>query len=85
MTITDTPIPLNIIDLHDGDQVVGFRQSGHQVIIQVARAVSGPAKPRPAGKDIREWIDKWAGSMPLGEGETRDSVREAAMLERFGS
>jgi hypothetical protein len=89
MTISEKTIPYHLIGMHDGDVVVGFQLAAGQVIFQVASMKVGtttstetPA-PRPS-KKISDWIDKWAGTLVFEPGETRESVRAAAMQERFG-
>jgi hypothetical protein len=34
---------------------------------------------------LTEWVEKYAGSMRLEQGETRESLRDAYLAEKFGS
>ena len=49
--------------------------------IKQARKVSGTA-PRMS---LTEWVKKYAGTMKLDQGETREALRDAYLAEKFGS
>jgi hypothetical protein len=88
MTTVEKSIPLKLIGMNDGDAVVGFRMGAGQIILQVTNSFQTSEKPPqavPAPKSIGDWINKWAGTMTLEPGETRESLRAAAMAEKFGS
>jgi hypothetical protein len=68
---------------HEGDEVL------FQTLVQadgsylVTRAVR--SQPRQRSMTPADWARKWAGSMKLEEGETRESLRDAYMKEKFGA
>jgi hypothetical protein len=86
MTIVEKSVPLNLIGMHDGDAVIGFRIVAGCIILQVAEAVqrTGQQTAQPT-KKLGDWGRKWAGAVTLNHGETVESIRDAAMMERFGS
>ena len=86
MTTVEKSITLKPIGMNDGDAVVGFRMAAGQIILQVAEA-SQNKKDQAAQptKKLGDWGRKWAGAAMLKPDETVESVRDAAMIERFGS
>ena len=55
--------------------------------LQVTRIISRqtPATSAPAPKrEIMDWVNKWAGTMELGRTETRESLRQDYLDEKFG-
>jgi hypothetical protein len=34
---------------------------------------------------LTDWVKKYAGTMKLAEGETRESLRDAYLSEKFGN
>lgn len=89
MTIIEKTVPLTSIGMHDGDVVVGFRMTAGRIVLQVVESTTAsaasPDTAQPPRKDIRDWINKWAGTMRLNPGETRESLRADAMQAKFGS
>jgi hypothetical protein len=52
------------------------------VVKAVKHARSNASAPRMS---LTEWVKKYAGTMKLSEGETRESLRDAYLAEKFGS
>ncbi len=87
MTLRETSLPLELLHLREGETVVGYQILAGQITFKVVSVTETEAQkttttPR---KNIRDWINKWAGTMELEPGETRESLRAAAMQEKFGS
>ena len=87
MTLRETSLPLELLHLCEGETVVGYQILAGQITFKVVSVTETEAQkttttPR---KNIRDWINKWAGTMELEPGETRESLRAAAMQEKFGS
>ena len=89
MTILEKTVPYHLIGMEEGDVVVGFQLMAGQVVFQVAssKGESQPAAPPVSEpkKSLGDWGRKWSGSVTLAAGETVESVREAALKERFSS
>lgn len=53
----------------------------------VVNAIKHERKEQGAGyrMSLTEWVKKYAGTMQLSEGETRDSLRDAYLNEKFGN
>ena len=83
MTIVEKAVPLEILGMSEGDAVVGFRMTEGSIIFQVAEAIGD--RPQRQERRVREWVEKWGGSMKLEAGESRESLRSAAMEQKFGS
>jgi hypothetical protein len=53
----------------------------------VMKAVKQPWKEHGEGPrmSLTEWVKKYAGTMQLSDGETRESLRDVYLTEKFGS
>lgn len=86
MTIIEKTIPLDALGLREGDTLVGFRLTGGNMILQVAASTANPVPiPLRAKTKLGDWGRKWAGSLELAAGETRESLKAEAMAAKFGS
>ncbi|RYD31575.1 MAG: hypothetical protein EOP86_17605 [Verrucomicrobiaceae bacterium] len=85
MKIVEKMIPLDAIGLCEGDTLVGLRVAGGHLILQIAVA-AGSAPPSEKTKTrLGDWGRKWAGSLVLAPGETRESLRAEVMREKFAN
>lgn len=85
MNIVEKTIPLETLGLHSGDKLVGFRVSDGNMILRVAAGTADAASTPAASKTkLGDWARKWAGSMELAPGETRESLKSDLMRSKFG-
>lgn len=85
MTLRETSLPLDLLHLREGESVVGYQILEGQITFKMISSEEVPTPSQIQKKDISEWINRWAGSLKLDAGETRDSLRAAAMQEKFDS
>ncbi|MDB6134574.1 MAG: hypothetical protein JWM59_2817 [Verrucomicrobiales bacterium] len=85
MTIVAKVIPLDAIGLWEGDTLIGLQLAGGNLVLQVAVAVGSAAPSEKTKTRLGGWGRKWAGSLVLTPGETRESLRAEAMKEKFAN
>ncbi len=85
MTLRETSLPLELLHLREGETVVGYQILSGKITFKVISLTEAEAPTKALKMKLGDWGRKWAGAMKLKDGETIQSVRDAAMMERFGS
>jgi hypothetical protein len=85
MTLRETSLPLELLHLREGETVVGYQILSGKITFKVVSVTESAAPTKSQKMKLGDWGRKWAGSVKFHEGETVQSIRDAAMTERFGS
>lgn len=85
MTVRETSLPLELLHLNEGESVVGYHILSGKITFKVVSGSDAKAPMITPRLKLGEWGRKWAGSVKLNVNETVESVRDAAIMERFGS
>lgn len=57
---------------------------GSFVVVKAIKHARNSAGEGPR-MSLTDWVKKYAGTMTLSEGETRESLRDAYLMKKFGS
>ena len=85
MTLRETSLPLELLHLREGETVAGYQILSGNIIFKVVSVPETEAPGKARKMKLGDWGRKWAGAMKLNEGETVESIRDAAIIERFGA
>ena len=85
MTLRETSLPLELLQLCEGETVVGYQILSGKIIFKVVSVTETEAPAKVRKMKLGDWGRKWAGAMKLHERETVESIRDAATIERFGA
>lgn len=94
MTTVATSIPDEIrLELHHGEEVqfqALVQEDGSFLVTSLLQSPPTPVVPvtaRSSGapRTLGDWALKWSGSLNLAEGESRPSLRDAYLTEKFGA
>lgn len=82
MTTVTTSIP-DSVSLHAGDTVHLEAQVQGDGSFLVTRLQKRSITSDTPKLSLTEWVKKYAGTMKLANGETRESLRDAYLAEKF--
>jgi antitoxin component of MazEF toxin-antitoxin module len=85
MTTVPTAIPDNL-SLQAGENIhlaAQVQADGSFLVTRVVRQ-SQPEPIKGARVSLSEWVRKYAGTMKLAEEESRESLRDSYLAEKFG-
>jgi hypothetical protein len=79
-------IPDNL-SFHPGDRVqleAQVQADGSFLVTRLYHQQTGDSKEKPR-ISLTEWVRRYAGTMNLEEGESRESLRDSYLAENFGT